>query len=638
MKSSLSLFRVLPLILILGCTSHRSDTAVNSTATDSVLAHYSRDLADSLKYKAAKYLIDNMDGWSYYEGEQLDHYQDYLKLIRRDQEHGEYYMYSFNQLYGQFSLENLTKRTDSGAMHAEDMIRNIDMAFAAWKEQPWGRAIGFQQFCAYILPFRIDNEVPDRNRKAIYDQFDPALDSIRRAHGSALQAGAILNDALSKQKWIFTLRTSFLPHFRASQIINYRAGSCREMTDLAFYTMRATGIPVAIDFIPQWPYRSMGHEFNALIDSNGRSVMFLGAEDDPGTPHKPGAKIGKVYRHMYAKNPWSLAMIKGRNDTVPRLFEDPRLSDVTDQYIHTVDLCVPAQPTRHFAYITVFNNTSWVPIGWGKVSNGQALFPRLEGNIVYLEAYYTGGKIVPANDPLILDEDGSYHFLKADRSRPIPKIKVSAIFPVLPDDYDYWHMTGCKFQGANKPDFSDAVDLYTIPEKPNPFWNAIPIKNTRQFRYLRYFGAEYTHMGEMEFYAGAKKLKGTAIGSKIGWYKNKTFDKATDGDVYTSFDPAGANNDTCWTGLDLARAQTITGIRFSAPVFEGLHTAILPGHRYELFFWENDGWVSAGEQHAVAPSLSFDHVPSNALYLLRDKTQKTDARIFTYQDGKQVWW
>ena len=636
MNSNLSWCRSLLLLVVVACHTHRSETAV-----DSVIAHYRHNPADSLKCKAARYLLDNLDGWSYYQGEQLDGYQDYLKLIRRDADHGEYYLYSFNELYGQFGLEHLTRSSDRATVTAAQMIRNIDLAFAAWQEQPWGKQIDLQEFCEYILPFRIDNEIPDQNRKEIHDRFDPVLDSIRKANGSVVAAGAILNDALSREKWIFSLRASFLPHFRASQIIQYRVGSCREMTDLAFYVMRATGIPVAIDFVPQWPYRSMGHEFNALIDKDGRSVMFLGSEDDPGTPHKPGARLGKVYRHMYARQSASLAMLKGPADTVPRLFEDPRLRDVTDQYVPTFDISVPVSaPERpqHFAYITVFNNAEWIPIGWGKSGNGEVNFPRLEGKIAYLAGYFMGGKIVPANDPLILDENGDCHFLTPQRDRPVSKMVVTAIFPVLPDDFDYWHMAGCIFEGANRPDFADASVLYRIPQKPNPFWNTVRVKNKQRFRYVRYAGAGYTHLGEMAFYDNNHQLTGKATGSKAGWYKNKGFEKATDGDVRTAFDPAGAATDTSWTGLDLGRPETIDSLRFSAPIFDNLHTDILPGHRYTLFFWEKGGWVAAGEQLARSGALCFEQVPSGALYLLKDETQKTEARIFTYEGGKQVWW
>lgn len=36
--------------------------------------------------------------------------------------------------------------------------------------------------------------------------------------------------------------------------------------------------------------------------------------------------------------------------------------------------------------------------------------------------------------------------------------------------------------------------------------------------------------------------------------------------------------------------------------------------------------------------LEYDNVPDNALLLLRNLTKGKEERIFTCEDGKQVWW
>lgn len=61
------------------------------------------------------------------------------------------------------------------------------------------------------------------------------------------------------------------------------------------------------------------------------------------------------------------------------------------------------------------------------------------------------------------------------------------------------------------------------------------------------------------------------------------------------------------------------------------------GDTYELFYWDMD-WVSLGKQIADDFSLTFHHVPQNALLLLRDLTRGTDERIFLYKDVKQIWY
>ena len=62
------------------------------------------------------------------------------------------------------------------------------------------------------------------------------------------------------------------------------------------------------------------------------------------------------------------------------------------------------------------------------------------------------------------------------------------------------------------------------------------------------------------------------------------------------------------------------------------------GHQYELFYWGRYGWVSLGKQQAENIKLTWQNAPANALYWLRDLTAGKEERIFTYENGQQVWW
>ena len=60
-------------------------------------------------------------------------------------------------------------------------------------------------------------------------------------------------------------------------------------------------------------------------------------------------------------------------------------------------------------------------------------------------------------------------------------------------------------------------------------------------------------------------------------------------------------------------------------------------NEYELFYW-NMKWISLGRKLAVDNKLHYDDVPKGALLWLKNHTQGKEERIFTYEDGKQVWW
>lgn len=614
----------------------------NKKELTEVIEHYSKEGKDSLKLRAAYFLIKNLDEWYYYKSDLIDKYLDYLKLIRRDRNKGEYFMKSFNDIYGPFTLKDSDKHFDLQEAKAEQLIGNIDMAFKVWTEQPWGKDILFDQFCNYILPFRIDDEVPEYNRLAIYEEYNHFLDSVIKEKGDAIKACKVLNDKLMNPPWLLTQRISILPHFSASQLLKYHVGSCRDMADMAIFAMRATGIPVTIDFLPQWPYRSSGHTWNVVLNKHGKTVMFLGAEDSPGTLHKPFSKKGKVYRNLFVKNPSSLAMQKDPSDIVPWFLLNPRIEDVTDQYARcfniTVSLLSPDQAEK-FAYLTVFDNKAWSAIDWGRVNGNIAKFYKVEGGIVYLPGYYKRHRIIPANWPFILQEDGSVRYLKPDSSRVHNKMVLERIFPVIPDWFLTNAVVGGTFQGANDPDFKDATNIYTITSRPLPFWNSLVVSCDKKFRYVRYLSPfkKPCVMGELEFYNNNSKLSGQPIGA--GGAKDddpaRTSDKAIDGNINTFFE-AKTKSDA-WTGLDLKRPVSIDKIKYSSAFRD--RGAFIEGNVYELLYWDRvKQWVSTGTKVATKSKLIFDKLPSNALYQLKDRTSDADSRIFTYENGKQVWW
>jgi hypothetical protein len=59
--------------------------------------------------------------------------------------------------------------------------------------------------------------------------------------------------------------------------------------------------------------------------------------------------------------------------------------------------------------------------------------------------------------------------------------------------------------------------------------------------------------------------------------------------------------------------------------------------RYELFYWD-DGWQSLGKTTATKTELEFDDVPAGCLYWMVADGSDEEERIFTLEDGKQIWW
>ncbi|MBT1689837.1 transglutaminase-like domain-containing protein [Dawidia soli] len=614
------------------------------TELERVIEHYSHDAADSLKLKAAYFLIGNMEGYHYYQGETLDRYHDFFDTAIAL--HTKWPGMDINPLgdslrdvYGPATTGNVKILPDLQTIRGEYLINNIDHAYKAWQEQPWCKHVTFDQFCEFILPYRIENEDPyafDRN--TIYDQFDTLLNPVRRNGGGAMAACLTINQELKKGMWVFTNALESLPHFGAKTILEKRVGVCREYADLALYTMRATGIPVAIDFTPQWPFRSLGHSWNVLLAENGKKIMFLGIESDPGQPHKADHKKAKVYRNTFAIQPQSLAKTAGDTD-IPPLFRNARFIDVSDEYFEGKDVEIELDNVEEqdtYAYICVFDNRNWVPIHWGKITDGKVVFTKMGRDIVYLPAYYRKGKIVPAASPFLLTNEGEVKTLDVSPGER-QQMTLLRKFPILTIRERMVRVAGGKFQGANRPDFKDSTTLFTI-SRPDIFYQTVDISTEKKFRYLRYLAPRKSNgnIAEIEFYSATDSLhplKGEIIGDAEVCGPANGRETAMDGDVLTFYDARKIDN--AWVGIDIGAARRINKIRYLA-TNDGNN--IVPGDDYELFYFKDKGWRSAGRQVATDYALIFDRVPSGGLYLLRNYTEGKEERIFTYKNGQQVWW
>jgi hypothetical protein len=63
-----------------------------------------------------------------------------------------------------------------------------------------------------------------------------------------------------------------------------------------------------------------------------------------------------------------------------------------------------------------------------------------------------------------------------------------------------------------------------------------------------------------------------------------------------------------------------------------------PGKTYELFYWLNE-WISLGKKTAGIEPLIYENIPAAGLYwLVEEGSNKEEERIFTIENGQQVWW
>jgi hypothetical protein len=613
----------------------------NRSELEKVISHYNENLSDSLKLKAAYFLIANMPGHHFFKGKLLDTYMSFLDstLDRSKRGHQREMFSSFVDKHGLFDYNRLEEKFDVNEIKSDYLITNIDFAFKTWFLQPWKNEISFDIFCNYVLPYRVSNEVPEQWREELYNKFNPLLDSVRSVNGDIIMACKaicrVIKDTLDGGAQFL----ASLPSQGPTRLLKYRTGTCREQAQYATYVMRALGIPVTIDYTPQWPFRSLGHSWNVVF-ANGKAIPFMGTETMPGEPHKEGYKYAKVFRETFSINKRSLAYTGENKEIIPSTFDEPFMVDVTNEMVTTSDVTVQLSKIVNskckFAYLAVFDNRNWVPIDWSEVKNNSVTFRSVGRDIVYLPVCIENTGLTAIGHPFILSADGNINPIIASTSE-VETLILTRKYPFFKRVDDFIkRMKGGIFQVANRSDFLDAVSIGTITEVPDPIFYAFRVNLQKQFRYVRYLSPKggWGNIAELEVYDNkGAKLRGTVIGTSGSWEGTaRTREKAFDSDILTFFDAPIA--DGAWVGLDLGKGMQLSKVQYM-PRNDG--NTIEKGDKYELVYWKDD-WKRVEIQTATTDSLIFHRVPSNALYLLHDLTKGSEERIFTYYNSKQIWW
>jgi hypothetical protein len=604
----------------------------NRSQLENVLKHYSRNPADSLKLRAAEFLIANMpDKYSVEYGVPFENVTAaYMRWNNSPDKQ------AVNAAYD--LLEPAVKE-DVKHITADYLIDNIELAFKVWKEQPWGKNIPFDVFCEEILPYRVAHEPLENWRKKVLASFEDLNRSFKRQSGiTAVSACSQINSQLPRFRIVYGL-----PQMNYSMIMTTTKGTCEEMTALALFSMRALGIPVSQDCTPMWTGRNVGHVWNSVYDSIGKRVSFMGAEFNPGRNHQ-GLYMSKskVYRITFAKQ----NNIDTEEANIPPSLRNRYVKDVTDEYITpfppdadsgeikgSIPVKYPPATNTGYAYLAAIGENIWNIVGWGKTDSKSIHFGTTGRNILHLPVYYENDTQTPANYPFIINDNDSVLIFEPDTGN-YRQLLATVVLPS--DNNSMKRMENGVFEGANRSDFSDAQVLCTVKKIDGAYFHTAKIRNSARFRYVRYVSPEDSHcnVAEIRFYnSTGEKLRGKPVGiPETHPNQGKTNDKAFDGDISTFYEaeqPGGA-----WTGLDLGEPQTISEIRY-LPRNDG--NGIYEGLSYELYYWNDRRWQLFEKQTAASHTLTF-RVPANALFYLRNATTNKSGKWFALNENDEQWW
>ena len=613
----------------------------NRIELEKVLSHYSTTSKDSLKYKAAVFLIKNMPNYYSCKNKKIEFYQK--ELYTTAIEHncsGEEAFLILEQKYGYLSAQELQIEYDSKIITADYLIRNIEQAFKVWQEKPWGKYISFDDFCEQILPYRIGNEPLDDWRDVYYNRFQPILDSLLNNKKDPVEAIRVLWDTINYKKWVyFDKKPKGYTYPGALTLLDdCLFGNCIEKANRIVYIMRSLGIPGGIDGYLQHPYGQGYHRWNFVQDTLKNIWEFSYGGYPPYQAKRESPLVGRVFRYCFGVQQESLPMTAKGSKDLPPLLNNQFIRDVSENYLPDLSLTIKANRWKKkddLLYLCTFGFKDWTPVAWCMWQNGEFTFTSIEKDMLYLPAYYKKGKLIPAGPPCFVNQYEICNTFSPDKKQK-QDLHLYRKYPPR----DSWTTTNKRiingqFQGGNDSTFSNPVTLHTIKQESDMRWVTIDLPNKTTYRYVRYLSGDDGHcnMAEVRLIAdNGCDLKGRIIGTE-GSYQNElnnTKASVFDGDPLTFFDAKESNG--AWAGLDFGEQKAIQKIKY---LFRNDDNNIRIGDTYELFYWENS-WISLGKNKAEEDVLEYKNVPSGALLWLHNETRGREERPFVYVSGKQI--
>jgi hypothetical protein len=434
-----------------------------------------------------------------------------------------------------------------------------------------------------------------------------------------------------------------------SNLIKAKYGACADNSNYKAMIMRAFGIPVAIDFLPQYGNDHNMHYWNSIIDRNGNFISFEEALNDINAFVAYKYRICKVYRKTFIKNKTLEKLVNETKGDIPETFKTTNFVDVTKEYIPVTNvklqLCNIPENTKYI-YIGVFNDKAWNPIANAEIINNKyAEFKDLGREIMYLPIYHINGEIKAASLPFTISKKGYIKYLE-------PKDEKETIHLTRKYHLHNKKVNWLKclhngiFEGANNNDFSDAKQLARIKNIPGEHYVEVNTNCNEKFKYLRFkfssdelnlsYDGDGASIAEIEFISpSGQVIKGKFIGSPGRKYNPYAPELCFDKNPLTFFEDARPNSINKFVGLELETPSVVSKIKFLA---RNDMNSIQFGNKYELFYWNNLSFVSLSKKVANDTIIEFQDVPKNAILWLRNLTTGNEERIFTYEEEHQIWW
>lgn len=615
---------------ICSCTHHKNSVeqvlelaGENGKELEAVLQYYQNE---PIKQQAACFLIANMPHHYSYESTQIDS----MKSIKEQSIKGGKLHDSIVSHWKFYNYKSSFKKYDIQHITAELLIENIDYAFNAWESRPWNKRYSFNDFCKYVLPYRIGDETLSPWRKIYYQKYSKILDSLY--NGSDVVVAAKILASYLKQEGFITREDLPLPHLGANFLFKNRIGSCLDQCDVAIYAFRAAGIPIALDFYKISPSYNSTHYWTSIIDTTHLAIPFNYTEKEISRQDKFERKLGKVYRisYDYQQN------ANPNDNNYFAFFNQPYVSDVTYEYFPNTHAYIRSKEKttkRAPLYLSVFDGKNYTPITFAYSEGKDFAFPFLEENLVYFPTIIKHNTLQPSNVPFLLMNNIPHYFIPDKRT--LITAKLIRKYPILKGRDFIKNTIGVQIWGYSYKEDKDSILLSHFTQAPQNNYITIPLNSKKALRYIKYIAPidKRIELGEFYVLCNNDTLFPHKITSShpLDEIHKKDLQLLSDG-IWDSFYMSSTKGEQLI--FDFRKAQKMTKLII---IPRNDDNYIHKGDTYELFYHNGTrNWQSLGKRTATSSYLTFNNIPSNSILWLHNLTRGKEERPFYITKGLQV--
>lgn len=646
-----------------------------------ILFYYKSIDNDSLKYNAAKFLLDNMqyhfsNGNVNYIDKQWELWREETdkKIIELQAEYG-YNAIPHNIIDSLRAIRDTTlsksmptevitknnKKCDSNFITTRFLIEHINNAFKVWRNNKYTQKLSFEEFKEYILPYNSLQFYSFLNSgKRLNKIFVPLLN---------IDSSKAITECIER----YNITIGYIRNINGENRRKVPAGlydmyvhGIHDCTDIAVWgcnILRACGIPTVVEHVIGYRDFVGKHYHCSVYNLDSEKWNPFNAESSlPGNFSFDNPKCLNVYRHLYAAQKESPYFLRNKNESIPAELASPCIKDVTSEYQDVYKVSLPCDSSLHnnLAYLATFNAKSGIKVTtWGVVDSttNRVTFNNALPDILYIPVYYTKNGYKSFSSPFYLSIKDRMvkikHVPGINNDTATTTLCLTRKFPRKEKMRQVAEgLVGGRFLGAKTYDFSKADVLYTIENAPQPAFIEYTFNKTGSYNYYRFQTPEnnpYANISHLEWITNkdygyknaddATRIHCLSPKDTLNLYDNThkvklldknrnrmTWAKEYDGNMQTA--PGAYPNIT----LALDEPQIVTAVRF-APL--NADNGIKSGNIYELLYWD-DGWHSCGKRVAKYEFIEFVKVPANKLYWLRNRTEGKEEMPFTMVNGKQV--